>query len=158
MSKSKNSILLDLIHLPGLIEFLKNHEIIETKVESKYQIFSGKLNNIEIVIYSSGIVLYRGNPNDFHIIEAILFEFLKINQIEISGFQRRSTVSMKIKSGWDETPKSIWLSPSQMESLILHLEKDTDVEKIESELKHEKNNPQKDPEVYKHIHLKSQGC
>lgn len=92
----------------------------EVDTSSKYQIARFEFEGKHILIYRSGIIIF-GEHNQ---IETIIKSFLDIQNLEIEEFEQYQsfTETDTQPTGWDETPKGVWLTTEQTKFLVTSLE------------------------------------
>ncbi len=119
LKRSKKSILVEVSHLEELINHIKLSNIEQIESSSKFIILQAKFKDIEIMIYNSGIIIYKGNINNFREFEEIIIEYYNINSIKPPKMKLTEEYKEREHIGWDSTPKSVWLTKEQ----IVHLKK-----------------------------------
>lgn len=137
LKRSKKSILVDISHLEDLIIHIKSAHIEQIERSSKFIILQAKFKDIEIMIYNSGIVIYKGNINNFREFEEIILEYYNINSIKPPKMKLTEEYKEREQIGWDSTPKSVWFTKEQIVQLKLYLAGQEEITEHEPKRKHE---------------------
>ncbi|MHA1756197.1 MAG: hypothetical protein ACTSVV_05455 [Promethearchaeota archaeon] len=105
------SIKIPLVILDSFIkELKKSNNLIPLKVLNKYELFRGKINNKDIIVYSSGKIVIPNNVEIQELIRNILEIFMPDNKSIIIGS--------------DEVGKGEWLGPLVIGSVALNREQE----------------------------------
>jgi hypothetical protein len=129
--------MVDTTHLEGLINHIRSSEIEKIEFSSKFIIFQGKLKDMEIMIYDSGIIIYKGNINNFREFEENVLEYFKHNSINPPKLDLTEEYKEREHIGWESTPKSVWLTKQQIVHLKKYLASHEEITEHEPQRKHE---------------------
>ena len=116
---TKSSFLLKKTMLPDIIQYLESYEILKTP-QRKFQIFSGKIMNSDLLIYKSGIVVYEESHNLVKILQNYFTSIALPIPRELEATSQ-TLIKRRIKPNktpLDSKTSSYWLSEEQIEHFL----------------------------------------
>ncbi len=122
-------------HISGFITHVKRNKVVELTANSKFIVFYGNFEDVELLIYKSGIIIYKGDIRQFNKLEKIMMSYVQDNNLTTD--LEFTHIKPKLGSGWRELPRGIWLSNAQLKALEAKLEQMNGVHKIDTEGIHE---------------------
>jgi len=124
--------MLDQSYIPEMITYFEEH-LEQIEPDSPYQL--GRFQNDVgwVRIYRSGIVIFSDQPS----IRSIISDFLSGRDLAIPEFEQYQVAEEepRTSSGWEETPKGVWLTQGQRQllyDLLVSEYDEIDAEKHES--------------------------
>ncbi|MHA2502697.1 MAG: hypothetical protein ACXAE3_07500 [Candidatus Kariarchaeaceae archaeon] len=130
-SEYKTSFMLDRDQMEKFVIFC-HENLKEIETESKYQIARFCSEDKILVVYRSGIVIFQSHPD----IEKTILTFIDRHNLQIEEMEQYEsfTEEKSASTGWDETPRGVYLTEEQVGALVHRLagEKVLEGEKHES--------------------------